>query len=145
MVAPDPDAGAVASAIRRALEDAGIAPDDVGYVNAHGTSTPLNDKTETLAVKKVFGEHARRLRMSSTKSMTGHMIGGTAALETVICMLAMNSSMLPPTINIENQDPECDLDCIAGSPLKADVAYSLNNAFGFGGQNVALIIGKGEI
>jgi 3-oxoacyl-[acyl-carrier-protein] synthase II len=143
LVAPDPEGTAVVYAMERALEDAGISKSDIGYINAHGTSTPLNDKTETLAIKKIFGEHAYSIPISSTKSMTGHLIGGTASLETAICILAMNAGMLPPTINLDNPDPQCDLNYIPGQALKASVSYCLNNAFAFGGQNVALVIGKG--
>ena len=144
MVAPDPQGTAVAYAMQSALADAGLAPHQIGYINAHGTSTPLNDPVETRAIKKVFGDHASELYVSSTKSMTGHLIGGAASLETAICILAMNSSMLPATINYENADPECDLKYIPNTAIKAEVNYCLNNSFGFGGQNLALVIGKGE-
>ncbi|MEN6447088.1 MAG: beta-ketoacyl-ACP synthase II [Syntrophaceae bacterium] len=143
MVAPDPEGTGVVYAMEQAMRDAGIIPDDVGYINAHGTSTPLNDKTETLAVRKVFGDCASRVFISSTKSMTGHLIGGTASLETAICILAMRNSTLPPTINLDNTDPECDLNYIPKEAISAEVSYSLNNAFGFGGQNVVMVIGKG--
>ena len=142
LVAPDPEAAAVVHAMERALEDAGISCEDIGYINAHGTSTPLNDKTETLAVKKVFGPRAYDIPMSSTKSMTGHLIGGTASLETVVCILAMRNGMLPPTINLDNPDPECDLNYIPGRAVRAEVSYSLNNSFAFGGQNAVLVIGR---
>ena len=143
VVAPDPEGTAVVYAMEQAMRDAGITPDDVGYINAHGTSTPLNDKTETLAVRKVFGDCASRVFISSTKSMTGHLIGGTASLETAICILAMRNSTLPPTINLDNPDPECDLNYIPKEAISAEVSYCLNNAFGFGGQNVVMVIGKG--
>jgi 3-oxoacyl-[acyl-carrier-protein] synthase II len=143
LVAPDPEGTAVVYAMERALEDAGISQSDIGYINAHGTSTPLNDKTETLAIKKVFGKRAYSIPISSTKSMTGHLIGGTASLETAICILAMNAGMLPPTINLDNPDPQCDLNYIPGQAIKAEVSYCMNNAFAFGGQNVALVMGKG--
>jgi 3-oxoacyl-(acyl-carrier-protein) synthase len=128
--------------MEQAIRDAGIKPSEIGYINAHGTSTPLNDKTETLAIKKVFGEYASSIPISSTKSMTGHLIGGTASLETAICILAMRNSLLPPTINLDNPDPECDLNYIPNQALRAEVLYSLNNSFGFGGQNVTLVIGR---
>ncbi len=144
LVAPDPEGTAVVYAMERAIEDAGISKSDIGYINAHGTSTPLNDKTETLAIKKVFGEQAYSIPISSTKSMTGHLIGGTASLETAICVLAMQEGMLPPTINLDNPDPECDLNYIPGRAVKAQVSYCLKNAFAFGGQNVALVIGRGH-
>ncbi|MCE5273894.1 MAG: beta-ketoacyl-ACP synthase II [Deltaproteobacteria bacterium] len=143
MVAPDPEGTGVVYAMEQAMRDAGIIPDDVGYINAHGTSTPLNDKAETLAVRKVFGDCASRVFISSTKSMTGHLIGGTASLETAICILAMRNSTLPPTINLDNPDPECDLNYIPKEAISAEVSYCLNNAFGFGGQNVVMVIGKG--
>jgi len=144
MVAPDPEASAVVYAINSAINEAGINKEQIGYINAHGTSTPLNDKTETSAIKNVFGKHAYKLKVSSTKSMTGHMIGGAAAIETAICILALNNSMLPPTINLEKPDPECDLDYISSTAVKTDTIYCLNNAFGFGGQNVCLVLKKGD-
>jgi len=143
LVAPDPEGGAVPHAMNRALEDSGIGPADIGYINAHGTSTELNDKIETYAIKKVFGRRAYEIPISSTKSMTGHLIGGTASLEAAICILSMREGMLPPTINLDNPDPECDLNYIPNKALKASVSYCLNNAFAFGGQNAVLVIGKG--
>lgn len=142
IVAPDPEGDAVVYAIQKAIEDANISPEDIGYINAHGTSTELNDKAETRAIKKVFGRAAYKIPISSTKSMTGHLIGGAASLETVICVLSLNNGMIPPTINLDNQDPECDLDYVPNRAINADVSYCLNNSFGFGGQNVALIVGK---
>ena len=142
VVAPDPDAESVIYAMEQAIRDAGIAPEDVGYINAHGTSTPLNDKAETFAIKKVFGDYAYSVPISSTKSMTGHLIGGTASLEAVICILAMRNSILPPTINLDNPDPECDLNYIPKEALQKEVSYCLNNSFGFGGQNIVLVIGN---
>jgi 3-oxoacyl-[acyl-carrier-protein] synthase II len=142
LVAPDPEAGAVIHALERALEDAGIKPDEIGYINAHGTSTELNDRTETAAIKKVFGARAGKIPISSTKSMTGHLIGGTASLETAICILALKEGMLPPTINLDNPDPECDLDYIPHEARRAEVSYCLNNSFAFGGQNAVLVIGR---
>jgi 3-oxoacyl-[acyl-carrier-protein] synthase II len=143
IVAPDPEGTAVVYAMEQAIRDAGISPSDVGYINAHGTSTPLNDKTETLAIKKVFGDHAYDIPVSSTKSMTGHLIGGTASLETVICMLSLKNATLPPTINLDNPDPECDLNYIPNKAVSADISYCLNNSFGFGGQNIVLVVGRG--
>jgi 3-oxoacyl-[acyl-carrier-protein] synthase II len=142
MVAPDPEGTSVVYAIERALLDAGLKPEDIGYINAHGTSTPLGDKAETLAVKKAFGEHAYRLLVSSTKSMTGHLIGGAGGVETAACLLAMRHGVVPPTINLDNPDPECDLNYVPNRAVHADVSHCLNNTFGFGGQNVALILGK---
>jgi 3-oxoacyl-[acyl-carrier-protein] synthase II len=143
IVAPDPEGTAVVYAMEQAIRDAGISLADVGYINAHGTSTPLNDKTETLAIKKVFGENAYDIPVSSTKSMTGHLIGGTASLETVICMLSLKNATLPPTINLDNPDPECDLNYIPNEAINADISYCLNNSFGFGGQNIVLVVGRG--
>lgn len=143
IVAPDPEGTAVVYAMEQAIRDAGISLADVGYINAHGTSTPLNDKTETLAIKKVFGENAYDIPVSSTKSMTGHLIGGTASLETIICMLSLKNATLPPTINLDNPDPECDLNYIPNKAISADISYCLNNSFGFGGQNIVLVIGRG--
>ena len=142
IVAPDPKGDAVVYAMQKAIGDAGISTDDIGYINAHGTSTPLNDKTETLAIKKVFGEYAYQVPVSSTKSMTGHLIGGAAGLETAICTLVLNNAMVPPTINLDSPDPECDLNYIPDHAIDASVSFCLNNAFGFGGQNVSLVIGK---
>ncbi len=142
MVAPDPEGTMVVHAIRQALADARLEPSDIGYINAHGTSTPLNDKIETLAIRKAFGDHADRLLVSSTKSMTGHLIGGAAGIETAICVLAMRNGVVPPTINLDNPDPECDLNYVPERAVRADVSHCLNNSFGFGGQNVALILGK---
>lgn len=144
IVAPDPDAPAVVYAMNQAIRESGIAPEKIGYINAHGTSTKLNDKAETNAIKKVFGSHAYKLKISSTKSMTGHLIGGASALETAISILALNNSILPPTINLHTPDPECDLDYIPNVAVSSDTEYSMNNAFGFGGQNVCLVLGKGE-
>ncbi len=143
MVAPDPEGTAVVYAVEKAIRDAGISPSDIGYINAHGTSTPLNDKIETSAIKKVFGEYAYRVPVSSTKSMTGHLIGGAASLEAAICILAMRSGVIPPTINLDNPDPECDLNYVPDKALRSEVSHCLNNSFGFGGQNVALVLGKG--
>ncbi len=142
MVAPDPEGTSVAYAIGRALSDAGLTPGDIGYINAHGTSTPLNDRIETLAIKMAFGDHAGKVLISSTKSMTGHLIGGAAGIETAICVLAMRNGVVPPTINLDNPDPECDLNYVPHRAVYADVSHCLNNSFGFGGQNVALILGK---
>lgn len=144
MVAPDPDSSAVVYAMRAALNQAGIPAGEIGYINAHGTSTPLNDKTETQAIKKVFGKQAYDVPVSSTKSMTGHLIGGAAGLETAICVMAMQKGMLPPTMNLCNPDPECDLNYIPGHALAREVRYCMNNAFAFGGQNICLVLEKGE-
>jgi 3-oxoacyl-[acyl-carrier-protein] synthase II len=122
-----------------ALRDAKIEPQQVGYVNAHGTSTPLGDAIETVAVKRVFGEHARKVAVSSTKSMTGHLLGGAGGLEAGISVLALQRQVLPPTINYEQPDPACDLDYVPNQARKADIEYALSNSFGFGGTNAALL------
>jgi 3-oxoacyl-[acyl-carrier-protein] synthase II len=122
-----------------ALRDAKVRPEQVGYVNAHGTSTPLGDAIETVAVKRVFGEHASKVAVSSTKSMTGHLLGGAGGLEAGISVLALRHQILPPTINYEQPDPACDLDYVPNQARKADVEYALSNSFGFGGTNAALL------
>jgi len=122
-----------------ALADAKVLPDQVNYINAHGTSTPVNDRTETLAIKKVFGVRAAKIPVSSTKSMTGHLLGGAGGLEAGLTVLALREQILPPTINYENPDPECDLDYVPNQPRKAEIEYALSNSFGFGGTNAALL------
>jgi len=121
------------------LNDAKLQPQDVGYINAHGTSTDLGDKMETIAIKRAFGDHARKLAVSSTKSMTGHLLGGAGGLEAGITVLALRDQLLPPTANLDNPDPECDLDYVPNHPRKADVEYAMSNSFGFGGTNGALL------
>jgi 3-oxoacyl-[acyl-carrier-protein] synthase II len=125
--------------MRAALKDAKLAPEDIGYVNAHGTSTPLGDCLETIALKRVFGERAKQVPVSSTKSMTGHLLGGAGGLEAGISVLALRDQMLPPTINQETPDPACDLDYVPNKARKASLEYALSNSFGFGGTNAALI------
>jgi 3-oxoacyl-[acyl-carrier-protein] synthase II len=130
--------------MRRTIEDAGITPDQVDYVNAHGTSTPIGDAIETTAVKRVFGEHARKLPVSSTKSMTGHLLGGAGGLEAGICVLALRDQIVPPTINLENPDPHCDLDYVPNKARKAELRNVLTNSFGFGGTNASLLFRRWE-
>jgi 3-oxoacyl-[acyl-carrier-protein] synthase II len=125
--------------MRAAIKDAKLTPEDIGYVNAHGTSTPLGDVIETRALKRVFGERAKQVPISSTKSMTGHLLGGAGGLEAGISVLALRDQILPPTINLETPDPECDLDYVPNHARKASVDYALSNSFGFGGTNAALI------
>ena len=127
-----------------AIKDAGISPADVGYVNAHGTSTPIGDVIETVAMKRVFGENAKKVAVSSTKSMTGHLLGGAGGLEAGISILAVRDQVLPPTINYENPDPQCDLDYVPNQARKAEVRYALSNSFGFGGTNAALLFKRWE-
>jgi len=140
IAAPSEDGDGPSRVMRNCLEDAGIAPEKIDYINAHGTSTPLGDKAETLAIKRVFGEHARTLAVSSTKSMTGHLLGAAGGLETGICALAVYHGILPPTINYEHPDPECDLDYVPNTAREKKVEYVLSNSFGFGGTNGCLIL-----
>jgi len=138
MTAPDPDGDGAVRAMAGALRDAALRPEDVGYVNAHGTSTPYNDRTETQAIKRVFGEHVRRLAVSSTKSMTGHLLGAAGGVEAIVSVLALHHGVLPPTINYEKPDPECDLDYVPNVARKVEVEAVLSNGFGFGGTNATL-------
>lgn len=140
MAAPDPEALGPVRAMRWALQDAGLVPHKVDYINAHGTSTPLNDSTETRAIKMLFGEHAYSLAISSTKSMVGHAMGASGTLEAIACTLAIHDGVLPPTINYENPDPECDLDYVPNTARKAQVNVTLSNSFGLGGQNACLVL-----
>jgi 3-oxoacyl-[acyl-carrier-protein] synthase II len=142
MTAPDPEGDGAARAMAAALRDAGLAGPEVGYINAHGTSTPYNDKFETLAIKRVFGEHARRLAVSSTKSMTGHLLGAAGGIEAIATVLALSRGVLPPTINYDAPDPECDLDYVPNQARKQDIEVALSNAFGFGGTNATLVFRK---
>ena len=144
MTAPSEDGDGARRAMVMAVRKAGISPDQVDYINAHGTSTPYNDKLETLAIKNCFGEHARRLAISSTKSMTGHLLGGAGGLEAGISALAVFHDEVPPTINLDNPDPECDLDYVPHKSRKMPVRYALSNSFGFGGTNAALLFKKYE-
>ena len=140
IAAPSEDGDGPARVMRNCLADAGIRPDQIDYINAHGTSTPLGDRAETFAIKRVFGAHAARVAISSTKSMTGHLLGAAGGLETAICALAMHHGILPPTINYENPDPECDLDYVPNTARQARARYVLSNSFGFGGTNGCLIL-----
>ena len=142
MTAPDPEGDGAARAMVAALRDAALEPPEVGYINAHGTSTPYNDKFETIAIKRVFGEHARRLPVSSTKSMTGHLLGAAGGIEAIATTLAIYHGILPPTINYEKPDPDCDLDYVPNQARKQDVEVALSNAFGFGGTNAILAFRK---
>jgi 3-oxoacyl-[acyl-carrier-protein] synthase II len=125
--------------MQSALNHAGVQPQQVDYINAHGTSTPFNDKLETLAIKRVFGDHARKLAISSTKSMTGHLLGAAGGLEAGITVLAIRHQLIPPTINYETPDPECDLDYVPNTKRAAKIEFALSNSFGFGGTNGALL------
>src|SRR5580704_5850742 len=125
--------------MQNTLNDAKVPPEDVGYINAHGTSTDIGDKLETIAIKRAFGDHARKLAVSSTKSMTGHLLGGAGGLEAGITVLALRDQILPPTANLDNPDPDCDLDYVPNHPRKAALEYAMSNSFGFGGTNGALL------
>lgn len=136
---PDESGSGAIRVMGKTLRDAGIQPEQVGYINAHGTSTPYNDKFETLAIKKTFGDHAYKLAVSSTKSITGHLLGAAGGIEGVFSVLSLHRKMLPPTINYVNPDPDCDLDYVPNAPRAAEVEYALSNSFGFGGTNAALL------
>lgn len=142
--APCADGAGAALAMRKALRDAGLEPQDINHINAHATSTPLGDRAETAAIKSVFGEHTMSVAVSSTKSMTGHLLGAAGAVEAAYTALAVHHQILPPTINLDNIEPECELNHVANKPRLASVRYALSNAFGFGGTNVALVIGRYE-
>ncbi len=138
--APHPEGKGASRAMKRALENSGIDPKDVAYINAHGTSTKLGDVAETKAIKDVFGDHAYKLAVSSTKSVHGHLLGAAGAIEAAACIMAINGGMIPPTINLDNQDPECDLDYVPNRARKANVKVAMSNSFGFGGHNATLVI-----
>ncbi|MBD8035664.1 beta-ketoacyl-ACP synthase II [Solibacillus sp. A46] len=142
ITAPAPNGEGAARAMKMALDDANVSPEQVGYINAHGTSTPYNDLFETQAVKTVFGDHAYKLAMSSTKSMTGHLLGAAGGIEAIFTVLALKEGILPPTMNLHDPDPECDLDYVANAARKADVEYGLSNSLGFGGHNACLLFKK---
>jgi 3-oxoacyl-[acyl-carrier-protein] synthase II len=140
--APDENGAGAALSMQLALEDAGLQPSDIGYINAHGTSTRLNDRSETLAVKKAFGEQAYRVPISSTKSVTGHLLGASGALEAVISVQVLRAQVLPPTMNYEFPDPECDLDYVPNVARPGSPAHVMSNSFGFGGHNATLILSR---
>lgn len=144
ITAPDPEANGPTRCILRALSNAEIKPSDVDYINAHGTSTPLNDKVETLAIKKALGDHAKQTPVSSTKSMTGHLLGAAGGIEAVASVLAIQRELIPPTINYREQDPDCDLDYVPNEARRAKLRYVLSNSFGFGGHNACLCFKKFE-
>jgi 3-oxoacyl-[acyl-carrier-protein] synthase II len=140
----DPDPDGAARCMLRALKDAGIGPEAIDYINAHGTSTPIGDRSETVAIKQAFGDHAYRLAVSSTKSMTGHLLGAAGGIEAVILALTLKHGVIPPTINLEHPDPECDLDYVPNTARQADVRTGLSNSFGFGGHNATIVMRKYE-
>lgn len=142
MTAPAPGGEGAARAMHAALESGGLKPQDIDYINAHGTSTQLNDKFETAAIKTVFGEAARKVAISSTKSMTGHLLGAAGGIELIACLLAMKNNLIPPTINYEHPDPECDLDYVPNQAREQEITMALSNSLGFGGHNATLIVKK---
>lgn len=142
ITAPAPNGEGAARAMQMALNDADVQPENVGYINAHGTSTPYNDLFETQAVKTVFGDHAYKLAMSSTKSMTGHLLGAAGGIEAIFSVLALKEGILPPTTNLQESDPECDLDYVPNEARKANIDYALSNSLGFGGHNACLLFKK---
>ncbi len=142
LTTPAPNGEGAARCMSMAIKDAGISPSEMGYINAHGTSTKYNDEYETMAIKSVFGEHAYKIPVSSTKSMTGHLLGAAGGVEAVITVLAMDRGVIPPTINLEHPDPECDLDYVPNKARKADIEVAMSNSFGFGGTNACLIFKK---
>jgi 3-oxoacyl-[acyl-carrier-protein] synthase II len=142
ITAPAPEGEGGARAMKMALDDAGLAPEEVGYINAHGTSTEYNDKYETMAIKTVFGEQAYKLAVSSTKSMTGHLLGAAGGIEAIFTVLALKEGILPPTINLENPDPECDLDYVPNEARKQQVNAAISNSLGFGGHNATIAFRK---
>ena len=144
ITAPAPGGEGAAQCMKMALEDAKIAPDEVDYINAHGTSTPFNDLSETIAIKKVFNEHSKRLMVSSTKSMTGHLLGAAGGVEAILTALTLKTGIIPPTINYETPDPECDLDYVPNKAREKKIKYALSNSFGFGGTNATLVFKKFE-
>jgi 3-oxoacyl-[acyl-carrier-protein] synthase II len=137
-----PDGRGAIACIRAAVADAGLKPSDVGYINAHGTSTQVNDRVETVAIKNVFGEAAYQTPVSSSKSMLGHLIAAAGAVELITCVMAIRENMLPPTINYEFPDPECDLDYIPNAARSKRIDHALSNSFGFGGQNISLVVSR---
>jgi 3-oxoacyl-[acyl-carrier-protein] synthase II len=144
MAQPDPDAVGVKEMMRAALQRAGVEREQVGYINAHGTSTPQGDLAETHAIKEVFGEHAYELAVSSTKSVTGHCFGAAGAVEAMMCVLAVHHGVLPPTMNYETPDPECDLDYVPNEARQTQVDVALSNAMGLGGHNGCVLVGRIE-
>ena len=142
ITAPAPEGEGAARAMKQAIADAGIKLEQIDYINAHGTSTPYNDQFETMAVKSVFGEHAYKLAMSSTKSMTGHLLGAAGGVEAIFTVLALKEGILPPTMNLETPDPECDLDYVPNAARNADIQYAMSNSLGFGGHNASILFKK---
>jgi 3-oxoacyl-[acyl-carrier-protein] synthase II len=142
ITAPSPDGDGAVRCMRMAIKDAGLKPEDIGYINAHGTSTPLNDLTETMAIKAVFGSHAKKVPISATKSMTGHLLGAAGSTEAIFTILSLRDGILPPTINYEEPDPQCDLDYVPNVARRQPLGIAMSNAFGFGGTNATLVFKK---
>ena len=144
MAAPEVNGAGAAQAMRMALSDAELTPHDVDYINAHGTGTSLNDVSETAAIKSVFGDYAYKVAVSSTKSMTGHLLGAAGAIEAIACVKALETGLIPPTINYEHPDPECDLDYVPNEARPTNLRIAMSNSFGLGGHNACLAFGKFE-
>ena len=144
MAAPTEGGEGIATAMEIAMQRAGCRPEDIAYINAHGTGTRLNDKTETAAIKSVFGRHAYRVAISSTKSMIGHSLGAAGAIEAIVCLKALDDQIVPPTINYEQPDPECDLDCVPNRARRMPVHVALSNSMGLGGHNASLLMRRME-
>ncbi|HOK05084.1 MAG TPA: beta-ACP synthase, partial [Victivallales bacterium] len=142
ITSPSPDGSGAANAIKMALKHAGLKPEDISYINAHGTSTPLNDKYETMSIKTVFGDYARKISISSTKGTMGHSLGAAGGIETIVCAMAIKTGIIPPTINYETPDPDCDLDYTPNQPREKKVFAAINVNLGFGGHNAAIILKK---
>jgi 3-oxoacyl-[acyl-carrier-protein] synthase II len=144
MTAPAPNGDGALRSMRAALRSARVAPNEISYINAHGTSTQLNDKNETAAIKALFGDHAYKLAVSSTKSHMGHLLGASGGVEAIATLLALENKVVPPTINYEEPDPECDLDYVPNTAREMSVEYALSNSFGFGGTNATLVFKRFE-
>jgi 3-oxoacyl-[acyl-carrier-protein] synthase II len=142
LTAPAPGGEGGARSMKMALKNAGVAPEQVSYINAHGTSTPIGDMYESMAIKSIFGDHAKKMLVSSTKSMTGHLLGAAGGIEAVYTLMAMDKGIVPPTINYTDPDPECDLDYVPNSAREAKLEYAMSNNFGFGGTNATLLFKK---
>lgn len=144
ITAPNPEGQETSRCMKIALDDAGLKPEDIDYINAHGTSTPLGDIAETVAIRKTFGAHADKLLVSSTKSIMGHLLGAAGGVESIFCIMALMTGKIPPTINLQNQDPQCDLNYVPNKSIEANIGYALNNSFGFGGTNSTLVFKRAD-
>ena len=144
ITSPEPEGNGAARAMTRAINDAGLKPEEIDYINAHGTSTHLNDSIETKAIKKAFGEYSTKLKVSSTKGNTGHLLGAAGVIEAIICTKAVEEGLVPPTINYKEKDEECDLDIVPNEPIKQELKFVMSNSLGFGGHNASIIFKKFE-